>query len=111
LAKFKVRVPLENNLPGQLHVEGFAWADTGTAEEIADGIGHKAAGSHGPASGREVDSVKDVEHFGAQLQKNAAGLTHCSPVAGLKLCDTPANGSPSRFKPRSMRPGWGLASE
>src|SRR5277367_5836687 len=31
--------------------------------------------------------------------QNAAGLTHCSPVAGLKECDTSAKGLPIRFKP------------
>jgi hypothetical protein len=37
---------LEDNLRRELHVERLTWADTGTAEKVANGIGHVTAGPH-----------------------------------------------------------------
>ena len=61
------RLALENDFSRKLHVEELAGPNAKTAEEIADRVGHKAVGSDGSTSGREVDPVEDVEHFRTKL--------------------------------------------
>src|SRR5208337_60619 len=58
------RRALENDLSRKLHVEGLAGPDAGTAEEIADRVGHKAVGSDGSTSG--CGSQGQVKHCGAR---------------------------------------------
>src|SRR5579862_8046501 len=54
----KLAIRLEDDLGCELHVEGFAGADTRGAVEVADGVAYETIRTHRAASRCQVDPVE-----------------------------------------------------
>ena len=57
-------VTLNDDFQAELHVERFAWPDTGSTVPVTDGVrGDAKAAAVGGAGRRKVCAVEEVEHF------------------------------------------------
>src|SRR2546425_330469 len=62
------RARLEEDLQPELHVEGFAGADTGGSVEVADGVGDDAAAGARRADARsQIDAIEGIEGLDTEL--------------------------------------------
>src|SRR5271169_382130 len=66
-----VKGRLEDDLSGNLQVEGLARTKAWGAVEVADGVADVAVRTDGTGSSGEVLAVEEVKHLGSQLQLHA----------------------------------------